>query len=114
MRPALAFAGRPEIAVHLYPGAAPSQIHFNITVPKGRLWVMGDNRAVSDDSRLHTNDPGGGTVPEPPIDATSTGRRKALANWIVDGQAPADFKALSYDRLAAGKLFVGSFGGNRG
>jgi signal peptidase I len=49
---------------YLYPGAAPSQIHFNITVPKGRLWVMGDNRAVSDDSRLHTSDPGGGTVPE--------------------------------------------------
>jgi signal peptidase I len=49
---------------YLYPGASPSQIHFNITVPKGRLWVMGDNRQISDDSRLHTSDPGGGTVPE--------------------------------------------------
>ena len=26
---------------------------------------------------------GGGDIPEPPIDATSTGRRKALANWIA-------------------------------
>src|SRR6185369_185597 len=25
---------------------------------------------------------GGGSIPEPPIEATSTGRRKALANWI--------------------------------
>jgi len=49
---------------YLYPGAAPSQIHFNIVVPPGRLWVMGDNRQVSDDSRLRTSDPGGGTIPE--------------------------------------------------
>jgi signal peptidase I len=49
---------------YLYPGAAPSQIKFNIVVPKGRLWVMGDNRQVSDDSRLRMSDPGGGTIPE--------------------------------------------------
>jgi signal peptidase I len=49
---------------YLYPGAAPSEIHFSIVVPRGRLWVMGDNRLVSDDSRLHTTDPGNGTIPE--------------------------------------------------
>ena len=48
---------------YLYPGAAPSQMHFNKVVPAGRLWVMGDNRIVSDDSRLRQNDPGGGTIP---------------------------------------------------
>jgi signal peptidase I len=51
-------------ASYLYPGADPSQIRFNIVVPAGRLWVMGDNRLYSDDSRLHQDDPGGGTVPE--------------------------------------------------
>ena len=49
---------------YLYPGNVPSTDRFNITVPAGRLWVMGDHRAVSYDSRGHMGDPGGGTIPE--------------------------------------------------
>jgi len=32
-------------------------------VPEGKLWVMGDHRAASSDSRAHLGDPGGGFVP---------------------------------------------------
>jgi signal peptidase I len=49
---------------YLYPGNAPSAIRFSIIVPPGRIWVMGDHRAISDDSRLHRSSPGGGTIPE--------------------------------------------------
>ena len=44
-------------------GDAPSEVSFDIRVAPGRLWVMGDHRSDSGDSRDHLGDPGGGTVP---------------------------------------------------
>ena len=45
-------------------GSKPSDRQFSVTVPKGRLWVMGDNRSNSEDSRYHRQLPGGGTIAE--------------------------------------------------
>ena len=38
---------------YVYPDAKPSQDPFNVVIPPGRIWVMGDNRDESADSRLH-------------------------------------------------------------
>ncbi|MGV9309306.1 signal peptidase I [Nonomuraea sp. NPDC004354] len=50
-------------STYLYPGNVPSQNFFTAKVPEGRLWVMGDHRQVSLDSREHTSGPGGGSIP---------------------------------------------------
>jgi len=42
----------------------PSEEPFDVTVQPGSLWVMGDHREVSYDSRQHRGDPGGGAIPE--------------------------------------------------
>jgi signal peptidase I len=48
---------------YLHPGDAPSNTRFNVVVPEGELWMMGDHRSDSADSRSHQGDPGGGFVP---------------------------------------------------
>lgn len=48
---------------YLYPGDRPSEQAFNVVVPEGRLWLMGDHRSRSADSRGLLGAPGGGMVP---------------------------------------------------
>lgn len=49
---------------YIFAGNKPSEMKFNVTVPEGKLWVMGDHRGASADSRYHQDDVNKGFVPE--------------------------------------------------
>lgn len=48
---------------YIFAGNKPSEMNFDVTVPKGKLWVMGDHRGASADSRYHQDDINKGFVP---------------------------------------------------
>ncbi|MBB4933548.1 signal peptidase I [Lipingzhangella halophila] len=65
---------------YLYPGSQSTHTEFGpIEVPEGRLWLMGDHRERSYDSRLHQDDPGGGSVSEESVEG-----RAFVLIWPVD------------------------------
>ncbi|WP_427018337.1 signal peptidase I [Pseudarthrobacter sp. P1] len=59
---ALEINGKPVAESYLHPGDLPSAGPFDAVVPAGRLWLMGDHRSVSLDSRSLLGAPGGGMV----------------------------------------------------
>ncbi|MEU4035801.1 signal peptidase I [Streptomyces collinus] len=74
--------GRPvDETAFLYPGDTPSTVPFDVVVPAGRLFLLGDHRGDSSDSRDHLGSPGGGMVP------------------VGDVIGRADWIAWPYDRL---------------
>lgn len=48
---------------YIFKGDHSSDMNFDVTVPVGKLWVMGDHRAASADSRYHQDDVNKGMVP---------------------------------------------------
>ena len=48
--------GTPITEPYIFAGNVPSDMNFDVTVPKGKIWVMGDHRGASADSRYHQDD----------------------------------------------------------
>ncbi len=86
---------------YLAPGNPPSRQPFKVKVPAGRLWVMGDHRDVSADSRFHMGNPGQGTIPLSGV----VGRAFVIA-WPLDRfhqlDVPSSLSSLAGAPQAAG------------
>jgi signal peptidase I len=48
---------------YVFAGDKPSDVQFNVDIPKGFIWVMGDHRGASADSRFHPDSANNGMVP---------------------------------------------------
>ena len=80
---------------YLLPGDSPSDVSFRVTVPAGKLWVMGDHRSESADSRFHVTDPGNGFVP-----MTDVVGRVFVIVWPLD-RIGALNRPTAFDKVAA-------------
>jgi signal peptidase I len=85
---------------YLYPGDSPSESRFDVVVPPGRLWVMGDHRLISDDSRNHLGEPGGGTIPENAVIGRAFVIIWPLSRWRIL-PIPATFEQPKLNATAA-------------
>jgi len=74
----LTINGKVAVEPYIFAGNKPSELKFNVTVPEGKIWVMGDHRSASADSRYHQDDMNNGFVPVSRI----TGRAYAII-WPI-------------------------------
>jgi len=81
---------------YVYPGAAGSDIDFEVTVPEGKLWMMGDHRNASGDSRSHINGPNDGFVDFDQV----VGRAEVVA-WPLDRWGSAGSDNEPFEQVSA-------------
>jgi signal peptidase I len=75
-----------------------ASVSFDVTVPKGDLWMMGDNRWDSQDSSRNQNLPGRGFVP-----VSDVVGRAVLISWPVNRWTYLDNYADVFRGVEAGK-----------
>jgi signal peptidase I len=93
--------GSPADSKSCPPGAV------GILVPKGRLWVMGDHRADSADSRYHVTDANHGTVPVSKVIGKAAAVVYPLGHW-GSLRVPGTFKHVALPATPAALGLLGA------
>lgn len=75
-------------------GVSPSDIAFDVTVPAGYVWLMGDNRSNSMDSRMHQDDPNQGFVPLDNVVGVARYLFLPVKHWAVLDQEGSVFRRV--------------------
>jgi len=83
-------------------GQASAPREFDVIVPEGSLWVMGDNRYNSKDSLGHIDDPGNGFVPLSTVVGKALVISWPIARWSVLDNYPLTFAGVAEARTSAG------------
>lgn len=86
---ALLINGKEAVEKYIYAGNTPSDSQFSVVVPEGKIWVMGDHRGASADSRYHQDDINKGFVPLDKVTGRVVGIIWPLKNFgLVPSQDP--------------------------
>ena len=99
----LTINGKPIEEPYVFPGATPSDIPFDVTVPDGKVWVLGDHRNASADSRVNQDKSGAGFVDIEDIEG-----KAAVIAWPLGRIGLLDNHSEVFDDVpdAAGALSV--------
>jgi signal peptidase I len=89
--------------------AHPSDTPFDVTVPKGRLWVMGDHRNESADSRAHMSEGFDGTIPAKDVIGRAFVKVWPPSHWGTL-PVPSTFHQKGLAALAVSPLSLGFLG----
>ncbi|POH72173.1 signal peptidase I [Arthrobacter glacialis] len=85
---------------YLAPGSTndygPSSSKFDLIVPEGKIWVMGDNRNNSSDSRFHQELNGKGFVPISDVVGSAFVIAWPISNWGILGNYPDTFSGIDH------------------